>query len=612
MSEQNKIATVASVVYGSDTPRKTVPSQYQWKITDIFAEETAWQQAYQKVEAQLPLLKTFQGTLKDPASVLKALRQRDFLSQQVEKIYAYARLQQDADNTDSHFQALTGKAESLAAAFNNAASFFDPEILALSKSQRQSLLDSPLLAAYHFPLTDLFRQASHILSPDQEALLSKSQLATGTGISAFQALVSADMHFPDTVDQNGHKVSVSEGTYLVSLTSFDRTRRQNVFRTLMNTYHQYHNTLAATLTGACRSADFYARAKKYPNTITAALDEDNIPTSLHHTLITSAHQNLQPLHQYMSLKKKYLGYQSLHPYDLYVPFQDQGTSFYQFSFEEACSFILKALAPLGPQYLKVLQQAFSSGWIDRYENKGKRSGAYSWGSYGLHPYVLMSYQPSYRSLSTIAHELGHALHSYFTNETQPYPTSDYTIFCAEIASTTNEILLAEYALKQADKPQKIFLLNQLLENIRTTVYRQLQFAEFEEYIHGKVADGQSLQADDLDAYWLKSNQTYYGSALTVDKELAAEWSRIPHFYTPIYVYKYATGYSAATAFAQAILSGQSGAVEKYLHFLHAGASNYSLALLKEAGVDFTTPRPLEVTLQKFAQKLEEFKQLLGA
>jgi oligoendopeptidase F len=321
------------------------------------------------------------------------------------------------------------------------------------------------------------------------------------------------------------------------------------------------------------------------------------------------HKHLPALHRYLTLKQKALQVPELHAYDLYIPIS-QATDTYKFTFTEACDFISKALAPLGATYGQVLQHAFTHRWIDRYENRGKRSGAYSWGIYGLHPYVLMSYQPGYRSMSTIAHELGHSLHSYFTNQTQPYATSDYTIFCAEIASTTNEILLSEYALAQADPDQKLFLLNQILENIRTTVYRQLQFAEFEKYIHTKIGQGESLQAQDLDTYWLKNNATYYGPALTTDQDLAAEWSRIPHFYTPIYVYKYATGYAAATAFARSILEQQPGAVEKYLTFLHSGASDYPLNLLQQAGVDFNTTRPLEITLENFAAKLQELTKLL--
>ena len=312
----------------------------------------------------------------------------------------------------------------------------------------------------------------------------------------------------------------------------------------------------------------------------------------------------------LELKKDVLGYDELHPYDIYVPLSNAGDSF-ACDFEVACEKITEALAPLGEKYLTTLKKGFSEGWIDIYENKGKRSGAYSWGVYGVHPFVLLNYQKRYNSISTIAHEMGHALHSYFSSSAQTYINADYTIFCAEVASTTNEILLLEHTLKHASDEQKIYLLNQFLEAVRTTVYRQVQFAEFEKFIHSEISAGRTLQAEKLENYWLDSNKRYYGEALTVDKELASEWSRIPHFYTPFYVYKYATGYSAATAFAASILKGEEGAVEKYLGFLHAGGSDYSLNILKNAGVDLNTPQPVTVTLQKFAEKVAELKKLLG-
>ena len=313
----------------------------------------------------------------------------------------------------------------------------------------------------------------------------------------------------------------------------------------------------------------------------------------------------------MQLKKDVLGYDELHPYDIYMPLAKNAADSFACTFPEACARVEAALAPLGEEYVKTLHKGLTEGWIDTYENKGKRSGAYSWGVYGVHPFVLLNYQPRYNSISTIAHEMGHALHSYYSSQSQTYINADYTIFCAEVASTTNENLLLEHTLKQATDEQKIYLLNQFLEAVRTTVYRQVQFAEFEKFIHSEITAGRSLQAEKLENYWLEINRQYYGPALTVDEELASEWSRIPHFYTPFYVYKYATGYSAATAFSSAILSEGQEAVDKYLGFLHAGGSDYSLNILKNAGVDLTTPQPVTVTLQKFANKLQELKALLG-
>ncbi len=597
--------------HGSSVERSAIPAACKWHVQDIYADEAAWRAACDEYKAKLPQLKAMQGTLVTGSAVLAALRLQDALAQLLDKIYAYARLQQDADNTDQHLQALSGEAEGLAASFSNANSFIEPEMLGLGREALEAMLQEEAgLDEYRFYIQNLLRQSAHILSAEKEAVFAQSHLATGTAAAAFRALVSADMQFPEIVDGNGNKASVSEGNYILNMTSPDRELRKNSFRTLMGTYHKYRNTLATTLTGSARTAYFFANVHNYKDTLEAALSEDNIPTSLYDGLIQTVHDNFAPLHEYIQLKKDVLGLSEFHPYDLYMPLSQAGDSF-ACSFPEACARLEQALAPLGEEYVSTLHKGLTEGWIDVYENKGKRSGAYSWGVYGVHPFVLLNYQQRYNSISTIAHEMGHAMHSYFSSRAQTYINSEYTIFCAEVASTTNESLLLEYTLQHATDEQKIYLLNQFLEAVRTTVYRQVQFAEFEKYIHGEITAGRSLQAEKLEAWWLQSNRDYYGPALTVDEELASEWSRIPHFYTPFYVYKYATGYSAATAFASAILSGGEGAVQKYLGFLHAGGSDYSLNILKNAGVDLNTPQPVTVTLQKFAAKLAELKALLG-
>lgn len=599
-------------LHGSNVNRSDIPNTYKWHVNDIYADEAAWSEACTAFKKQLPALKAMQGTLTSAANLAKALKLQDELSQMLEKIYAYARLQQDADNTDQHLQALAGEAEGLAAAFSSANAFLEPEMLALGNEKVETMLQSePALAEYKFYITNLMRISSHILSADKEALFAESRLALSSSATSFRSLVSADMKFPAIVDGEGKEASVSEGNYLLNMTSADRTLRKNSFCGLMGTYHQYRNTLASTLTGNARAAYFNAKVHNYTDTLEAALNEDNIPTSLYEGLIQTVHDNFAPLHEYMQLKKDVLGYDELHPYDIYMPLAKNAADSFACTFHEACARVEAALAPLGEEYVKTLHKGLTEGWIDTYENKGKRSGAYSWGVYGVHPFVLLNYQPRYNSISTIAHEMGHALHSYYSSQSQTYINADYTIFCAEVASTTNENLLLEHTLKQATDEQKIYLLNQFLEAVRTTVYRQVQFAEFEKFIHSEITAGHSLQAEKLENYWLESNRQYYGPALTVDEELASEWSRIPHFYTPFYVYKYATGYSAATAFSSAILSEGQEAVDKYLGFLHAGGSDYSLNILKNAGVDLTTPQPVTVTLQKFANKLQELKALLG-
>lgn len=607
MTEKN-----TTPLHGSNVNRSDIPNTYKWHVNDIYADEAAWSEACTAFKKQLPTLKAMHGTLTNAANLAKALKLQDELSQMLEKIYAYARLQQDADNTDQHLQALAGEAEGLAAAFSSANAFLEPEMLALGNEKVETMLQSdPALAEYKFYITNLLRISSHILSADKEALFAESRLALSSSATSFRSLVSADMKFPAIVDGEGKETSVSEGNYLLNMTSADRTLRKNSFCGLMGTYHQYRNTLASTLTGNARAAYFNAKVHNYTDTLEAALNEDNIPTSLYEGLIQTVHDNFAPLHEYMQLKKDVLGYDELHPYDIYMPLAKNAADSFACTFPEACARVEAALAPLGEEYVKTLHKGLTEGWIDTYENKGKRSGAYSWGVYGVHPFVLLNYQPRYNSISTIAHEMGHALHSYYSSQSQTYINADYTIFCAEVVSTTNENLLLEHTLKQATDEQKIYLLNQFLEAVRTTVYRQVQFAEFEKFIHSEITAGRSLQAEKLENYWLEINRQYYGPALTVDEELASEWSRIPHFYTPFYVYKYATGYSAATAFSSAILSEGQEAVDKYLGFLHAGGSDYSLNILKNAGVDLTTPQPVTVTLQKFANKLQELKALLG-
>ncbi|MGM9562040.1 MAG: oligoendopeptidase F [Phascolarctobacterium sp.] len=596
--------------HGSNVSRADIPADCKWHVQDIYTDEAAWKEACQKFKEQLALLQTMQGKITTAKALYDALHLQDVLAQLIDKIYAYARLQQDADNTDQHMQALSGEAEGLAAEFSNANSFIEPEMLALGKEKVEEMLASEsLLKEYEFYIANLLRLSEHVLSADKEAIFAQSHLATCSAANAFRALVSADMEFPPITDGEGKPAIVSEGNYILNMSSSDRTLRKNSFQGLMDTYHKFRNTLATTLTGSARTALYFAKVHNYKDTLESCLAQDNIPTSLYDGLIQTVHDNFAPLHEYMQLKKDVLGYDELHPYDIYVPLSKAADSF-SCTFPEACAKVEAALAPLGEDYISTLHKGLTSGWIDVYENKGKRSGAYSWGVYGVHPFVLLNYQKRYSSISTIAHEMGHALHSYYSSQNQSYVNSEYTIFCAEVASTTNENLLLEYTLAHATDEQKIYLLNQFLEQVRTTVYRQVQFAEFEKFIHSEITAGRSLQAEKLENYWLASNKEYYGPALTVDQELASEWSRIPHFYTPFYVYKYATGYSAATAFASAILSGRSNAVEKYLGFLKAGGSDYSLNILKNAGVDLNTPKPVTVTLQKFAAKLKELKALL--
>ena len=405
-------------LHGSNVAREQIPAACKWYVSDIYASEKDWQAACEEYKSKLPQLQAMHGTLNTAAAVCAALKLQEELAKLLDKIYAYARLQQDADNTDQKLQALAGEAEGMAAAFSNANAFVEPEMLALGKEKLLQMLDEePALAEYRFYIENMVRLSDHVLSADKEAVFAQSHLATGTAAAAFRALVSADMQFPEITDGQGNKANVSEGCYLLNMTSPDRVLRKNSFTGLMNTYHQYRNTLAATLTGSARTGYFYATVHNYKDTLEAALAEDNIPSSLYDGLIDTVHDNFAPLHDYIQLKKDVLGVDEFHYYDMYMPISNAGDSF-ACSFPEACAKVEEALAPLGKEYLTALHKGMTEGWIDVYENKGKRSGAYSWGVYGVHPFVLLNYQPRYNSISTIAHEMGHAMHSYFSSQAQ--------------------------------------------------------------------------------------------------------------------------------------------------------------------------------------------------
>jgi oligoendopeptidase F len=422
-------------------------------------------------------------------------------------------------------------------------------------------------------------------------------------------LSNADMKFPKTRDEEGQDIELSEGRYYKLITSTDRRVRKDAFSCLLGTYKQFINTYGAALNSSVKKDIFYAGVKNYPSALHAALHPDKIPTEVYDNVITTVNRNLAPLQRYIALKKKVLGYDELHMYDLYVPLSTAKEK--TINYEEAQALVLEALQPLGLEYAQILKDGLASGWIDVYENQGKRKGAYAWGAYGTHPYVLLNYNNTLRDVMTLAHEMGHAIHSYYSHKYQPYPYADYTIFCAEVASTTNESLLIRHLLqKTTDKQQRLYLLDQYLEQFRGTVFRQTMFAEFEKDIHGMVEAGEALTPALLSEIWHALNVKYYGAHVIIDPEIDVEWARIGHFYWNFYVYKYVTGYAAGTAFAENILHEGETAREKYLGFLKSGSSDYSLNILKKAGVDLATPEPLEASLHVFEEMLRELEALI--
>ncbi len=592
--------------------RSEVPAEYKWHLDDIYTNEELWQQDFDKLKASLAPIEKFSGTLANSAqSLVSCLKARDEIGIMSGKLFAFARMHRDENTTDSKYQAMTDRVESVLAEAGANTAFIEPEILAIPDDTLTKFREQEQgLKEYSFYFDNLARQKSHVLSPAEEAILSRVSEVTQASENTFNMLAHADIVFPQTIDENGQSVQLSEGRYSLFIRSSKRDVRQQAFTNLFTTYNKYRNTFASTLAGNVKKNLFNAKTRKYHSALESALESDNVPTEVYDNLITTVHNNLAPLHRYVDLKKKTLHLDEIHMYDLYTPLVADVAL--KLPYDEGLKLVRTGLEPLGPEYGSILDKGLTSGWIDVYETKNKQTGAYSWGNYGTHPFVLLNYNNQYDAVSTLAHEMGHAIHSYYSQENQPYPTSSYTTFCAEVASTTNEILLLEHMLKiTTDKKTKLYLINQYLEQVRGTVYRQTMFAEFEKLLHQKAESNESLTADILDNLWHTLNEKYYGPNIVIDKEINIEWARIPHFYMDFYVYQYVTGYSAATALAEKVLHEGQPARERYVDFLKSGGSDYSLNILKHAGVDMSSAKPIEITLTKFSTMLDEMEKLLN-
>ena len=606
-------ATSSTAASNSSLPaREEVADQYKWRLEDIYASEDAWQADFEKLRADLQKISSYKGRLSESAQTLAdCLIYRDEIGIIAGKLYSYARMHRDENSANTHYQAMTGKVEALLAEAGAATAFIEPEIISLPEEKlNQFRKQENRLKDYAYYFTNLARQKKHVLSPAEEEILAHASEVTQASENTFTMLARADIKFPKIQDEEGNTVDLSEGRYRTFIMSPDRRVREQAFTGLFNTYNQYRNTFAATLGGNVKKNIFFSKIRKYDSTLSSALEGDNVPAAVYDNLINTVHHNLAPLHRYVALKKKALQLDQIHMYDLYVPvIRDVD---FTIPYEEGLELVRAALEPLGPDYKKNLETGLTSGWIDVYENQGKQTGAYSWGSYGVHPFVLLNYNNRYDDVSTLAHEMGHALHSFYSQSNQPYPTSSYVTFTAEVASTTNEVLLIDYMLKKTtDKQQRLFLINQYLESIRGTIYRQTMFAEFEKLLYEKAESGETITADMLDSLWHDLNVKYYGPDIIVDKAVDIEWARIPHFYSSFYVYQYVTGYSAATAFADQIVKEGTPAQERYINkFLKSGGSDYPLVILKNAGVDMSSPKPIEITLQKFAALLDELEKMI--
>jgi oligoendopeptidase F len=534
--------------------REEIPSKFKWRLEDIYASDALWEQDFQKLQHQIDGIQAYKGRLGESAQVLlEALQFEENLLQLNEKLYAYARMRRDEDNTNSTYQALTDRAESLSARAHAAVSFIMPEILALPEGTLSVFRQAePGLELYGFAFDEIMRRKEHTLSVDEEKLLAQVAEVAEAPANIFKMLNNADITFEAIEGEQGTKVEVTHGRYIRLMESRDRRVRRAAFNSMYRSYRNLKNTLAAAISANVKRNIFYARVRKYSSALQAALFGDNINPEVYDNLIATVRQNNAAMHRYVKLRRNMLGLDELHMYDLYTPLVKDVE--WVITYEEAVETVKKALAPLGADYGTVLARGLSGGWVDVYENKGKTSGAYSWGPYGSHPYILLNYQNNLNNLFTLAHELGHAMHSYYAYQEQPYTYAHYKIFTAEVASTVNECLLMNYLLKTVTDPdKKQYLLNHYLEQFRGTVFRQTMFAEFEKLIHARAEEGDALTPELLSGLYHQLNVDYYGPEIVVDPEIDWEWARIPHFYRSFYVYKYATGFSAAVSLSEQIL-----------------------------------------------------------
>ncbi|WP_100403313.1 oligoendopeptidase F [Bacillus sp. FJAT-42315] len=593
--------------------RSEVPEELTWKLEDIFVNDEAWEKEYAEVKELSNKAQSFQGTLGENAEQLyQFFTYQDQLLERMGKVYTYSHMRYDQDTTNAHYQGMDDRAKNLYTQIANALSFATPELLAIDEEKLKAFVDQDeKLQVYKQAIAEINLQRPHVLSAAEESLLAQASEVTSASSNTFGMLNNADLEFPTIKDENGEEVQITHGRFIQFLESDDRRVREEAFKAVYETYGKFKNTFASTLSSQVKKDNFYARVRHYQSARESALSNNHIPETVYDNLVTTINKHLPLLHRYIKLRKKVLGVDELHMYDLYTPLVKDVKM--KVSYDEAKEYMVKGLAPLGDEYISVLKQGLDNRWVDVVENKGKRSGAYSSGAYGTHPYILMNWQDNVNNLFTLAHEFGHSVHSYYTRASQPYVYGNYSIFVAEVASTCNEALLNDYMLKNLDDEKKrLYILNHYLEGFRGTVFRQTMFAEFEHLIHEKAQNGQALTADVLTTAYYELNKKYFGEDMVVDEEIGLEWARIPHFYYNYYVYQYATGFSAATALSAQILEEGQQAVERYINeFLKAGSSDFPIEVLKKAGVDMNTAAPIEEACKVFEQKLEEMEKMLG-
>lgn len=594
------------------TKRSEIASEYTWNLESIFAADADWKSMYQALSNRIPELEGLKGSLQQSGKALfTVLQTRDEVFEKLETLFVYASMRRDEDTTNSKYQGMYDQAMQLFVRTNTAISFIEPEVLELPQAKLdQFIRDYPELRLYDHQLHDMSRNRPHIRSAEVEEVLAAAGEITETPDSIFSMIDNADLKLPRITDEEGQEVDLTKGNYLVFIRSKDRRVRKEAFEALHGTFLKQRNTIAATLAGQVKGSLFHTRQRGFSSTRERALFRNNIPVSVYDNLVQTVTEHIPLLNRYLKLRKRMLQLDELHMYDLYVPIVEETAD--EINYEEARDIVITALAPLGESYVSILKRAFTERWIDVYETPGKRGGAYSGGAYATQPFILLNFQNKRDGMYTLAHELGHSMHSYFTRHNQPFQYGDYTIFVAEVASTLNEGLLTEHLLKtNTDRAIQLAILNHSLEDIRGTLFRQTMFAEFEQIIHQRVQDGQPLTADTLSTAYHDLNAKYYGGETVVDELIDIEWARIPHFYYNFYVYQYATGISAASALVQQILNEGQPAVDRYLNFLRSGSSEYSIDLLRKAGVDMNTPEPIRLALKQFENHLSRMEELIG-
>lgn len=593
-------------------PKRTeVPEELKWDLTRVFSSDNDWEQEYTLIKKEVQdLSKLKKDFTKDGHYLYDGLTKILEVGRRLEKVYVYATMSSDVDSSDSHYLGYVAQSQTLVSQFEAATSFMNPSILELSQAElKQFMEDEPKLNNYAHMLEQIMQQKPHTLSAQEEKIIADAGDALGTSENTFNVLTNSDMEYGYVETDDGEMVQLSDGLYSNLIQSQKREVRKNAFDVMYATYGQFENSLASTLSGVVKQHNYLARVHNYDSARSSALAENHVPTVVYDTLISEVDSHLDLLHDYVALRKQILGLDDLQMWDLYVPLT--GTPSLSYTFEQAKAEAKKALVPLGEDYLKQVDYIFNNRVIDVVESQNKVTGAYSGGSYDTDAYELLNWENNIDSLYTLVHETGHSVHSMYTRQTQPYVYGDYPIFVAEIASTTNENILTEYFLDHITDPKtRAFVLNYYLDSFKGTLFRQTQFAEFEQYIHDLDAKGEPLTAGTLDDFYGDLNQRYYGDAVEPGSEIAKEWARIPHFYYNFYVYQYATGFAAATALANNVVHGTSKQREAYINFLKSGSSDYPVEIMKKAGVDMTKPDYLKEAFETFKKRLAEFKDII--